>query len=324
MEGKNKMPLMPKVLDRKYLSPERKLIEEDENVTPEPISKVSLESKIEQFGCMIRGKIVVGDKEDKGYFVRYINASLPDGGTCYIDLDIEGYVSYEEGILPMKEKSGENSIPHSRKVGDLNLTYPDTEGVAFECDSSFVIVTMNQEESKPMEKTYSIDLSEPYDGYLENGAKSYPIIKMSDLNANHKIVTHNASMAYSRLLSRELKVTSLELKQTQNEINLLKESFESVNTKYSETIEAVVRDIKKLEAGYEKFSHGKNYNKNKLERVKYNLKIRKEHLKALFQVMTRINSMREKIYSIRTETESLNKYMVDYFKWIGMEETIKS
>src|SRR6185369_16380842 len=110
-----------------------------------PISKISLESKLEQMGCVTRSKIIIED--ENGMFVRFINISLPDGGTCYVDLDVEGYVPYEDDITSMRETES-NFLSHSRKIGDLKLTYPETEGVIFECDTMLVVLYM-EEEAKP-------------------------------------------------------------------------------------------------------------------------------------------------------------------------------
>lgn len=324
----SEIPPMPDVISRKYFSPTRRPPTEgdDEDVPFLPnmtsLSTLSLESKFEKMGVEIKGKIIIEEKEK--LIVRYVRICLADGTSCYVDLDVEGYISHEDDIVTLREYEN-NHIPYSKKTGDLYLVNPDAEGVIFEGAQGIVVIYKDEKEQTPVEKSYSFDSNETenYKGYFEDTVSSYPLIKMSQFNINPKTTIENGSLAYSRLLSKEIKETTKDINLTYSSIKKFYYSFSSLKTNFDKLSVGFLSDISKLESGYE--IKCKNPNNRCLEDICYNLKTRKEFLKTLVHIVTRIGTIEEKINNMKDEVNGMNEYIEKYVRWIDKDCTpIKS
>lgn len=297
---------------RRYLSPHKSNIEDEDDTSP--ITNMGIIAKLEHFKCVIRGKIVVDDK-DKVY-VKYVKCSFINGSIAYIE--VEGEYD-EEDMSTVMKRTNSNNIENSVKYGSFNLCYPDVDGVVFEHVDHFVVIE-SDEEMNPHEVTYTLKQETNIAKIELDRPKSYPLVKFSNLCSNCDVLSKNISLCFSRLTDIENEDCKKDLIRAKSTISKLDMMLRDIEKKFILTSNGLKNDNLKLSRALSKFSTDPSKYGDKIERVKYNLSIRKEYLKNLCTLMGVVDVLNIKLSPVMENIVILQKQLNTYYELIGQEE----
>lgn len=200
----------------------------------EIITTSSIENELINDGYTPISKIVVktsdGDKR-----TQYIKAINKLGQYVFINVDGTGYTSSKTTDLVLFESKNASIVPYSLKMGGYSSAGKDVYGVAFECGTEAIcVVTRGQHDLTPHEMTYTyVETSLPVLAF-KDGIMSYPVIRLSEIRANPKMVLQNTDIVTSRLRESIYESELKDLEGMQHAIDALSDAFAKFNKKREE------------------------------------------------------------------------------------------
>lgn len=314
---------------RNYISPHRQ--NKENKATFSPLTKLGIIAKLEYNNCNIEGKIVINDNNKK--IVKYVKCCTPNGTLIYVDIETTDFEIGEEEVNYVMYKIDKNYIPHSKKHGDFSLCYPEVDGVVFEHEDCFVVITPD-DNLNPVEKTYSLKTNIDISKTELSRPKSYPLVKITNLCSNPLSIFGNSSLAFSRLVTMENRACKNDISNSRRNINKLQLMIKDIDEKFNSTINGFSRDNQKmdrcLDFNMEKLSIARSRGDEKsrtiimdrIERIRYNLTIRKDYLKSLFNIMSVLEIMNERLEPLVENISILQKQINIYYQYVGYEEEI--
>ena len=174
----------------------------------------SIDEKLMENGYNPQGYII-NENDDGIKICNYVKANDNKGHVVFIEPDVTGHIKLNPNTTVLSEMKNESNIPHSLKVGSLNVVTPDINGVAWECDGEICIISREGEEQNPVEKSFSnVDnQSMNLDHHSYNNTIAYPVIKMSEILENGSIVQETVEDVYTRLRRVDLEQCDYKLEQ---------------------------------------------------------------------------------------------------------------
>ena len=289
---------------RRYLSP----VKSSKESEYDELLNIDIISKLEYLDCILKTKIAIN--EDEKIYVKYIKCSLSNGSIMYVDIETDELKPNENDVIMNRTESNEISI--SKKYGDFHLCYPDVEGTVFEHVDSFVVIRSDKE-LDPYETTYIYK----HDVKIERGEdrpKSYPLVNFNSLYSNFDIISRNITLCFSRLKNSEYEICRKDLSESLNIIHKIYRKINELDVKFNEVVRGYDDSNLKLSKGLLMFKDN-----NKLERVKYNLSVRKESTKNLCNIMSIIEVMNNKFSIIDNDLKDLLEQVQLYHNYIDYE-----
>lgn len=283
------------------------IVEEMEDKSLHDITRSNVENELLQAGYIVINKIVV--RSENGIKkLQYIKATNNKGQKVYILIDIASYMSPHPKDLIIREYNGSNTLPYSLKNGAYNNAVKDVTGVAFEYGSNSICTLI-------MDPT---DLSIKETNYIFNEHKSvedsyhhiitYPIIRLTEIKVNPKIILDNTHTVINRLRNAEEIYERTELIAQNDAIIKLNDAFNDFGKLCDDVAERLYDDLNKLEDWNEVYLHDPPHEdeyKERFGKLQLNLIKRNEDVVNLIRIMKKVTNERKKIEMITKDINDL-------------------
>lgn len=262
-------------------SPRRTVVLPPEEVKSHELS-VNLEDELKKYGYIIKEKVVIHD-EDETLMAKYIKAVNPNGHKVFIDPDVEALVPVITGQQPFLEAKDVTIQPYSLKHGVMESAGLQARGIAFECHNGICTLLRNEGDLRPVEESFIIPSSKLDD----TPPILYPIVRMSDIQANPSMVLKNTEDVTKRLRNAIYQKAQLEMKKSHETVKRLDKAFTDLDKSVDESMKNISKSLRTLD-GYKRQYVGMvldPLNAQKYRGVIDNLYIRHEMMADLLQVI---------------------------------------
>lgn len=223
---------------------------------PSPLKtaeRLDIEQDLINLGVNPQEKIVItGDIKA----VKYIKGMTNNGIPILVDVNVDGLVTVRSKDLVVRESKKVIETPISNYLSAYKIPF-EIEGIATQVPSGIIAIERNSN-FEPISKTLVTE-SEPTtaQGTLCNKAnvcEVLPIIKLSDLKANPKLVLDQIDLQ-SRSIRNELFVKASEnFHQTKEDIVKLNHSYQQAVQLIPQTATELSTSIQKLQDYAQKFN----------------------------------------------------------------------
>lgn len=316
---------------RNYISPHRVHKNEKPSSGIPSMINIGIVAKMEYINCKIRGKIII--ESEIGPIIKYIKCCTPDGSTIFVDTESDNLLADEQDISYVMTRVDNNLIPHSKKYGDYKLCFSDVDGVVFENIDYFVVIVPD-DNTNPIEKTYRLKIDTNERNNMEFRPKSYPLVKSSNLLSNPESIFESCSLSFSRLVSMENKYCRDDLSNVIKNVTSMLDILKCVNTDYHEIVNGYNKDNVLLEQGLIKLINKvKNLDRGsgnssrrlelegKIRGIEYNLSFRKDCLKDLYNMMSIIEIINERMEPLMETSRCLKRQLTSFRDSVGKDES---
>ena len=279
-------------------------------VPAEPISTtlptINIEDELKKYGYDVKEKVIVRD--DEGTLVKYIKAINPSGHKVFIEPDIEALVSAPADQEPLILSRDVTIQPYSLKHGVMELTGLQTRGIAFECHNGLCTLLRNESDLRPSEESFVLPSSKSAD----TNPVLYPIVRMSEIQANSQAVLRNSDEITMRLRNTIYHQAQTEMKKSQDTVKRLDSAFTDLNKSINKAMGSISSQIKTLH-GYKQKYEGA-LGGSQLDAVKYrsvidNLYVRHEMLADLLHTLEDSKLERSYLEEHIKKLNMLNQYV---------------
>ena len=262
-------------------------------------------------------------KDDFGNIIcNFIKARDKLGHVFYVELDTNcddgfGFLMVSENDQVFTKSDKASIVPYSLKVGSFEASNSDLYGVGFECDNSICVMSRKDNSLEPVETVFTHTKESGDDmGIQDNHPIPFPVVKLSEILSNPKIVQHNITCSHNKMRNIAFNSCNKDvLSMKRNLENLEKEinKFAEISNKVSSSLSSSISQLEKMHDDYEKRGTRCNKDVENLRCIRFNLNKRHE----LFQDYTAMcHSMRErseKIAVLSEELRSLNEFAETLF-----------
>jgi len=224
-------------------------VEKNEN-EDELSSDEDLEKELTKYGYIIVSKVIINDKNKKVLFLKVINEH---GQKVLVEFDVSGYIlslSQNDILLNKNNINLENNysaeiIPYSYKIGTFECAKLLICGIAFECQKDLCTLKKTTELASNEEK---FTIYYPGDrGQFTNYPIIYPIVKMSEIRENPKLILTNTDLVMKRIRNCEYLKTQDDLKKFTSLLKNITESFDTFNKYQADRFNNICKSIDTLD-----------------------------------------------------------------------------
>lgn len=286
------------------------IIEEMQDKDLSEITNSNIENELAKLGYLVINKIVVLS-ENGNKKLQYIKAINKKGQKVYILIDIISYMSVHPKDLMIRENSDSNCIPFSLKNGAYNSAVKDVSGVAFEYGSnSICTLIMDPGDLSIKEKNYTFN-EQKFCRERHEYIMIYPIIRLSEIKVNPKIILDNTHIVINRLRNAEELYERNELTAQRESITKLDNAFADFATLCDDVADKLYSDLNQLEDWNEVYINDPPYEdeyKERFIKLQVNLIKRNDDATNLIKIMKKVADERKKIDAITTNINEIINY----------------
>lgn len=236
---------------------------------------------------------------------KYIKAINELGQRVFIELDTDGYVSIPEGSIAMQVSRETKFLPASLKHGVMQCSGTNIAGVAFECTEGICTLTRNVNTLEPNEENFMY-ASGP-SGKIASPI-TYPIIRLSEIQANPRLILRNTDEALRRLRNTTFRHAQEEFAKTQKLSQNITNAIDQFYQKILAATQSLAKSIDELE-GYNKvyLEHApiEPGQKQNAQAIMDNLLVRHDKMADLIRVLEAVSEQRSQM---QAHLETLTAY----------------
>lgn len=287
---------------------EIEIIEEVKDKNLHDLAGHNIENELSKAGYIVINKIVVRS-ENGSKKLQFVKAANNKGQKVYILIDVTSYMSVHANDLIIRENSASNSIPYSYKNGIYNSAVKDVAGVAFEYGSnSICTLILDPNDLNVKETNYTVNehnfCDEKHDHIV-----TYPIIRLTEIKINPKIILNNTHIVINRLRNNEELYERNELAAQKQSIVNLENAFNDIANLFDDVADKLYNNLNQLEDWNDVYIKDPPYEdeyKERFVKLQFNLIKRNDDAINLIHIMKRVADERKKIDAI---THNINEYI---------------
>lgn len=281
----------------------------------------SLENELGRGNYTSLGKIIVKNSGSEDN-IQYVKAVNQKGKKLYIIIDSgDKYISSNSSdLIYMQPSSIDNIIPYSLKMGAFTCVGAETSGVAFECGTDSICIMMRgTNDIAPKEHNFTaLDNAIPYDS---SKIIPYPMVRLSEIIINPQLTLQNTDVVTKRLRNGSYAKLSNDLVEEGKIINDLStafDKFDNLRKLYASKLSETSKQLEAWNDMYMQNPASTDDNKDKFQKIQYNLIQRNEGIVSLLQSMdivsNRTNEIKKIVGVITAVTEKCEKDFVSLDK----------
>lgn len=271
---------------------------------------LNIENELMKSGYAAINKIVI-HSENGSKTLRYVKAINKKGQKVYILIDTHTHMAINPKDLIIKENNISNSLPFSLKNGMYNCADKDVTGVALEYGSnSICTLMMDPIDLKIKEKNYIINDKQTINEKCDH-VVSYPIIRLTEIKVNPKIIIDNTHIVINRLRNAEEIYAKNEIVAQNESINKLANAFTDFGNLCEDVADKLYDDLNKLEGWNETYLRdppNEDEYKERFAKLQLNLAKRNDDINNLMRIMKIVASKRSQIESIANDINEIIEY----------------
>lgn len=266
--------------------------------------------------------------EDGQVMCKFIKAKDKVGHSAYVELDSaepgHEFVDISNGETVLTSQDHASVVPYSVKMGTYECANSDVCGVAFECDNEICTMQRNDDSMAPTESVFSYTTGMGDDqGILQNHPISYPIVKLTEIMENPKMVTDSIKTSHEKMRNvafgqcmkevEDMKCAALNLQQQIDR-------FDEIQTTTSNVLSTTINQLEEIHDMYEFRPPACDSEKRKLQTVRFNLSKRHDLTNNFLTYCQSVNQRISNMKQLTDDLNSLNSYAEKLFK--GIESTL--
>lgn len=315
-------PLSPR--DRKRLRKEllREEVKQEKPASSmtELIDRNNVDIRLINNGFIPVQKVIVGDLGEQE--ANYIKAVTKMGQYVYVQLDRPGFTSVNPNDLTMERSSAVSIIPYSVKIGARDCMGNTVCGTLFECGSDGICTLIDGDTPEKRTETTFHYLERPGSRELRSGNKiiSYPVVRLSEIEANPTLVTNNVNVATHRIRNESYSKLMDELRSTGDAVTQLGEAISSFTNSLHTDTKALSASLKQLEtiaAACIDTPPTTEEDREKMRLIHYNLRRRSDMVVDLLQAAKNVSLYKDQLVNMRITTDSLRQQLSSTFKGVS-------
>jgi hypothetical protein len=278
------------------------------------IADSSLDNELINIGYTPVSKIVI-IQENGEKRAQYIKAINKLGQYVFIHIDVQGYATVKSTDLTLVETKKGSIVPYSLKMGAYDCAKKDVCGVTFECGADAIcVVERSAHDLTPIEATYiytdqGVSRS-PSLGHVDGSIMSYPLIRLSEIRANHELVLRNTEQVTIRLRESTYDNEVRDLREVHRAIQSLVQAFEQFDNqreKINNKIKASMSELLELNRQHTLETPHTDEDKTNYRMVQYNLAQRNSGTADLLRYMKRVADTKSAIERITLEINDITE-----------------
>jgi hypothetical protein len=258
---------------------------------PEVAEGVNVEQELSRSNYKPYDKVFFQNSEGQTE-AKYIKAINELGQRVFVELDTDGYVSIQEGGLPMQVSREAKFLPASLKQGVMQCSGTNIAGVAFECTEGICTMTRNVDTMESNEENFTY-ASGP--SGRQASPITYPIIRLSEIKANPRLILRNTDEALRRLRNTTFRHAQEEFTKTQKLSQDITGAIDQFYQKILASTQSLAKSIDELE-GYNQvyLEHApvEPEQKRNAQAIMDNLLVRHDKMADLIRVLEAVSEQR--------------------------------
>lgn len=276
-------------------------------------------------GFISTEKILTKD-EDGNIVCRFIKARDSLGHSMYIELDTTekdgmGYLSVSDTDNVLTVSHEASVVPYSLKVGSFEASSSSLYGVGFECDNQVCVMSRKDSSLEPIETVFTYSQNTGNDmGIQDRHPIPFPIVKLSEILANPKVVSQNISSSHARMRNiafnscvKDIQTMKKNSEELQNEID----RFDKLSTKVSAILTKTIKELEDMHSAYEKRGVPRNEKEvENLRAIKFNLNKRADLTSDYIALCHSMRERAQKMAILNEEIKALNDFSESLFNGI--------
>lgn len=274
-----------------------------------------LEQVLLKYGYTVTEKVVIRD-QDNGTVAKYVKTIDPNGQKVYVVPDVQALVPVPSNQTPLVPSRDVTIQPYSLKNGLMESAGLDVWGIAFECHNGVCTLVRNGSDLRPSEESF-INPTLPRQ---QDNPITYPIVRMSEIQANPGIVLQNTQDVSMRLRNMTYERASLELRKNREAVRGLGQAFADYDKAQSQALASVRASLNELES-YKK-AYIKNPPVTPKDQIKYrqiieNIHIRHEMIADILQNMEAAEIDRSYLEEYTRKLQGLTQGLQDDLNYVN-------
>lgn len=288
---------------------------------PDLVRSRSLDEELVRSGYTPLTKMVVVAPSGKSQ-VRYVKANNNLGEPVYIAVDVnDAYISqsnndprFRESRIPMNINAGEKETAFTQAGMSVS-------GVAFECKNGLCTIMHDDQLQAPKEQNFILIHTKKHEETF--ALASFPVVKMSDIRFNPKVVIKNIDLALRKMRNATLQNCLCDINSVQKKFDRTCQLFKETLACKEKIIKEFHRTMTILEDAYDKCSECPEKNLERLKEIVYNIEKRNGKFPALMQSCTEIASLENTLDEANCTLEKAKCKLQKKFKHIHCAYEIK-
>lgn len=287
----------------------------------EIVEDVELENELLSYGYIPLSTIII--KNDQGEFMsKYIKAVNNMGQKNYILIDTDTKRNVLADLTLIDNKEG-NVLPYSLKAGAIKISGMDTAGLAIECNENICMLsnTINEEDDNISitesnftfsEEKSNMSVAENYGCHM-----SYPVIKLSEIRVNNKLVIEGANLVTRKLRNASYNMYLEDMKNTITSIKDLENSHNTLLNLFEENALNLNESLEQLEIWNNYYIENKPDKECEIKKqnmITHNMRIRNDYIGYLICGMNRASSQINEINKLNNNVKEYIEFFNDQFK----------
>ena len=286
-----------------------------------PAETLLVDNNIEQAlldaGFLPIEKILI--KDGNNIMCRFIKARNKLGHSVYVELDCDktsgyGFICASPFDPVLTVTTNPSGIPYSLKIGAFEAN-SDLYGIGFECEGSICTMSRKDPSLEPLETVFAYDTNNKEE-IIENHNVPFPIVKMSEILANPKVVSRNIATSHARMRNvafhscmKEVQAMKKLAKELESEI----ETFDNISGEVSRLLSSTINELETMHEQYEQKGINSEREAENVKIIRFNLNKRQDLTLDHIALCHSMKERASKIKALRDELASLNEFSQTLF-----------
>ena len=260
-------------------------------------------------------------RENGQPMLRYIKAVNADGYSVYVIPDIEGVSVVQENDKIFEITENGNDIPSSTKMGALQCT-DSVCSVVIECgDDQVCMIATDEVTQQPLEKTLTVTASEKARG---SDNYPYPVVKLSDILKNPKIVENSIAKTTARFLKLNNQSARDGFQKLENALMGVEREISTFIPAYRAAFQNLTKSsatLAKLRIAHLDSEGSSPENVEKLRKIGYNIAMRSDMLSDLLAMGAETEALAMKMEEVRRTIAERTAHLVEKYSGLNKVHT---
>lgn len=252
-----------------------------------------IEQKLLEKGYNILSKILVNSEDMTK--ARYLEVINPRGQHLFIELDLDGIVALRDDDATLIEGQMGTAIPYSSKMGAIQCA-DGMCGIAFVCEDG--ICTLEKSGIDETTENTFIFSGKERKGKMSNEPIPYPIIRLSEVEANPEAVTQTIEEITRRIRSGPYQSCIKNLDEMEKDLVNFENNFSRFRQAQKEAASAINSSLQELEKIYNLYrSHPPedDQSQERYHQLIYNIQCRHETALVILDACSAVSKKRDKL-----------------------------
>jgi len=259
-------------------------------------------------------------KDEYGNVVcHFIKARDKLGHSFYIELDTTcedgfGFLSVSSTDKVFSKSNQASVVPYSLKLGTFEASNNDLYGVGFECDNSICVMSRKDNSLDPIETVFTRTSDNM--GIQDKHPVPFPIVKLSEILANHKMVENNVTSSHNKMRNIAFNTCVKDVETMKNNMMKLEKEinrFDKISKEVSKSLSETINYLENTHSKYEKYGAKTEKDVENVRAIRFNLNKRHELFQDYAAMCHSMKERSEKIAVLSEELEELNEFAETLF-----------